>query len=229
LEELRAIFGEVVATPIEPDGLEFGEVRAEPIRATMETGGIRALVDAELAGARIHLQIDVGFGDKVTPPPVTVEFPGLLDFPRARLRAYPPETVVAEKFEAMVRLDAANSRLKDFFDLWHLSRTMTFDGTVLTAAVAATFSARRTEIPVNRITAFDPKFSEDPSKRRQWTAFLRQSVLDEGIQFGEVVENIRIFLEPIVVAAAGKKPAPGRWSPGAGWSPISLSMSEPLS
>ena len=103
----------------------------------------------------------------------------------------------------MVRLDAVNSRLKDFFDLWHLSRTMTFDGTVLTAALAATFSARRTDIPVNRITAFDPKFSEDPSNHRQWVAFLRQSVLDEGIQFGEVVENIRIFLEPIIAAAAG--------------------------
>lgn len=116
LEELVALFHEVIATPVEPDGLIFGRVTAEPIRAAMEAGGIRVVLRAELAGARIPVQVDVGFGDATVPPPVTVEFPTLLNTPKPKLRAYPPEAVVAEKLEAMVRLGLANSRMKDFFD-----------------------------------------------------------------------------------------------------------------
>ena len=153
LDELVALFREIIATPVEPDGLVFDEVTAEPIRAAMEAGGIRVILRGELAGARLTVQVDVGFGDATVPPPVVVEFPTLLDSPKPKLRAYPPETVIAEKFEAMARLGLGNSRMKDFFDIWHLSRTSTFNSSVLAESIRATFAARGTALPHGTITA----------------------------------------------------------------------------
>lgn len=144
LEELVALFREIMAAPVEPDGLEFGEVTAEPIRSAMEVGGIRILLRAVLAKARIQVQVDVGFGDATVPPPIRVEFPTLLNTPRPKLWAYAPETVIAEKLEAMVRLGPANTRMKDFFDVWYLAQCSTFQGDILESAIHATFAARKT-------------------------------------------------------------------------------------
>ena len=119
----------ILAIPVPDDGLEFSnEVTGEPIRALQQYGGVRMHLAANLGKARITLSVDVGFGDAIVPPPQEVDFPTLLNFPKPRLRVYPVEAVVAEKLQAMVHLGMANSRMKDFFDLWHLSRTKTFDG-----------------------------------------------------------------------------------------------------
>ena len=118
LERMRAIFRELCIVDVEPDGLCFLEtsVRAERIHDGQEYGGVRVRLAADLDGARITLQLDIGFGDAVTPGVVEAKFPTLLDFPAPRLRTYPRETVVAEKFEAVVRLGIANTRMKDFYD-----------------------------------------------------------------------------------------------------------------
>lgn len=218
LEELVALFREVIATPVEPDGLVFGEVTAEPIRAAMEAGGIRIVIRAELAGARIPVQVDVGFGDATVPPPVAVEFPTLLNTPKPKLRAYPPETVIAEKLEAMVRLGLANSRMKDFFDIWHLAQAYPFDGELLTQAIRATFAARKTTVPTGPVTALTSEFSEDPGKRMQWNAFVQQAAVAETTpSLPEVVGGIRDFLGPLLASFQAKSPVPKNWRPKQGW------------
>ena len=122
-------------------------VAAERIKDDEDYEGVRVLLQARLGVARISLQIDIGFGDVITPAPIEVEYPTMLNFPAPRLRAYPRETVVAEKFEAMVKLGMANSRMKDFYDLWELSGRLDFDGSTLMAAIQATFQRRATAFP----------------------------------------------------------------------------------
>ena len=123
-------------------------MRAERIRDGQAYGGVRVRLVADHDGARIAVQVDFGFGDAVTPGVVEAEFPTLLDFPAPRLRTYPRETVVAEKFEAVVRLGIANTRMKDFYDLWAMGTTFEFSGESLTAALAATFQRRGTALPL---------------------------------------------------------------------------------
>ncbi|MEI5677232.1 MULTISPECIES: nucleotidyl transferase AbiEii/AbiGii toxin family protein [Mesorhizobium] len=122
-------------------------LEAAPIREEVEYGGVRVRTTATIAGARIPIQVDIGFGDAVTPVPVDIEYPSLLDAPAPHLRAYPVAAVVAEKFEAMVTLGMANSRLKDFYDLWLIAETFELERSALTEAVQQTFTRRRTDIP----------------------------------------------------------------------------------
>lgn len=148
-EALTDIFRKVLATAVIPDGLTFdlNAVRAEPIREASEYPGVRVRLQATLTQARIPLQFDIGFGDAITPAPRELLFPTLLDFPNPVLQTYPRETVVAEKFEAMVRLGLSNSRLKDYWDIWILAGTFPFDGPILAEAIAATFHRRNAAIP----------------------------------------------------------------------------------
>lgn len=134
------------------DGLTFlrDSVQVDGIREDQEYGGMRVKLMAMLGNVRIPLQVDVGAGDAVVPPPEVLDYPGLLELPRARLRAYRPETSIAEKTEAMVRLALANSRMKDFLDIHRLAETRTFDGEAMRLAVAATFARRGIEIPGER-------------------------------------------------------------------------------
>src|SRR6185436_10671373 len=124
---------------------------------------------------KIPLQVDVGVGDAVVPPPETLDYPGLLDLPRARVRAYRPETSIAEKCEAMVTLALANSRMKDFFDIHRLAETRTFDGETMRRAVGATFTRRGIEIPDERPLALTSEFADDAQKKIQWAAFVRRA------------------------------------------------------
>ena len=139
-ERIVKIFGEICAHEVEDDGLAFEveRIAAEPIRDALADGGLRLRTAARLAGAVIPLQIDIGFDDVVTPGPVEVEYPVLLDQPAPTLNAYPRETVAAEKFEAIVVLGLANSRMKDFYDLLAMSRLFAFEGATLAAAIRAT-------------------------------------------------------------------------------------------
>ncbi len=162
---IQQVFSELVRAEVEPpDGLVWGEVKVGPIRNDRNYGGVRASLPVDLAGARISLQIDVGFGDVITPVAIERQWQNLLGFPSASLLTYPPETVIAEKLEAAVTLGRDNSRMKDFYDLDWLSRNQSFDGCLLRRSVVATFERRKTVIPSTVPDALTEDFSSDPGK-----------------------------------------------------------------
>jgi len=214
--EVKANFVSICSLEVEPDGLEFlpTSVQVTPIREDAAYTGIRIALEARLDKARIPIQVDIGYGDAVTPAPAEVDFPSLLDFPAPRLRAYPYYTVVAEKLEAAVLLGAANTRLKDFFDLWYLSRKFAFEGPLLTEAITRTFTRRKTAIPTDTPTALTDEFANQ--KAAQWTTFLRRNTL-EPVKFPVVLASVRKFALPALHAAAGKAAAPKAWDPSQGW------------
>jgi hypothetical protein len=206
------------------DGLTFHPetVRAAPIREEQEYGGIRVHLLALLGKARIPLQVDVGFGDVVTPAPAEVSFPTLLhDLPAPQVRAYPRETVVAEKFEAIVRLGLPNTRMKDFFDLWALANQFAFEGDQICAALRATFARRGTALPSadEEPAAFTSRFGDDSTKRTQWGAFLRKGRLaaDPKPELPDVLVLLRSFLLPPSVATAAGRAFDSTWPVGGPW------------
>ena len=162
-----------VCALFEDDGIVFdlAGVKGERIKEDAEYEGVRVHVPASLDGARIVMQIDVGFGDVVDPPPARLTFPVLLPLAPPVLLAYAPETVIAEKFHAMVVLGIANSRMKDFFDIWTLARTHSFEIKQLARSIRGTFERRRTSVPESAPLALTAEFLEDASKRVQWAAF----------------------------------------------------------
>jgi predicted nucleotidyltransferase component of viral defense system len=201
------------------DGLEFDadSVRGEEIRSPDEYHGVRIKLVARLAAARVPLQVDIGFGDAVVPPPEPIEYPSLLDLPTPHLRAYPREVVVAEKLQALVELGIANTRMKDFYDLWVLARRFDFEGERLARAIAATFERRRTPIPAETPLALTSEFHGDAAKRTQWRAFLRKGSVSETAELPEVVELIgALVMAPAAAARAGRSfgrrwPKSGPW------------------
>jgi predicted nucleotidyltransferase component of viral defense system len=174
---LTHIFADICAlTPAEPDGVLFDAttIKAVPIRAAKAYGGITVSLVARIAAATLTVRIDIGFGDVVTPSPVEVSMPVLLDHPRPQLRAYPPETVIAEKFEAIVTLGEANTRIKDYFDLWMLRQHFTLDQALVAAAIRATFARRNTDIPAQTPDGLTDHFASDVARTQLWQAFLKR-------------------------------------------------------
>lgn len=199
-EDLQKVFREVVATPVVDDGLVFdpASVRAEDIREDNAYGGVRIRIMAKLGPAEVAVQIDVGVGDVVTPAPETANFPTLLDFPAPQVRTYPVYTVVAEKFEAMAKLGVANTRMKDFHDVWFLIGRFQLDGPTLRRAIEATFARRQTALPVWPGPLSDT-FANNATKQTQWAAFIRRNGLTGApVQFAEVVIAIRDCLAPVL-------------------------------
>jgi hypothetical protein len=200
-ERLRTTFADILALP-GGDALTFDHagLTAAPIRAADEYGGVRLRTTAALANARIPVVIDVAFGDAIEPGLLTIDYPVLLDLPAPRVRAYAPETVIAEKFQAMVALGRANSRMKDLFDVWSLLNAYDIDPARMTVAVAATFARRQTPLPEAAPDALTPNFAEDPSKVRQWRAFV------EGLEAApppliDVIADLAARLMPIAERA----------------------------
>jgi predicted nucleotidyltransferase component of viral defense system len=215
----RKVFAEVCGEKVEDDGVTFlaDTIRIQKIREEEAYEGVRVLFEARLANARIPLQIDVGFGDVITPAPVEIEYPTLLAFPTAKMRAYPKESVVAEKFEALIKLGMANSRMKDFYDLWVMAGRFEFRGSVLAEALAATFARRKTMLPASRPLAFTPEFSASPAKQTQWRAFLRKSGLEANASLHDVANALNEFLMPVVEGILRKRTIPLLWRPGGPW------------
>ncbi len=188
-------------------------VKADAIREDNTYGGTRITLVGCIGSARCALQIDVGFGDAVTPGPQTVAYPTLLcDFPAPTLRVYPVYTVIAEKYQAMVMLGQANSRMKDFFDLAVIARRTELDGTTLAAAIAATFTRRQTTLPTERPLALTKQFSEDTAKLRQWQAFLNKNRIDAA-SLGDTVAVLDDLLWPPTEVAAAGSQATATWRP----------------
>ena len=210
-EHLVAIFREVAAIEM-TDGIVFepDSVRADEIREDNTYGGTRINLVGRINAARCSLQIDIGFGDAVTPTAETVTFPTLLnDFQAPMLKVYPIYTVIAEKYQAMVLLGLANSRMKDFYDLAVIARRTDLDGKTLTEAIAATFDRRNSPLPVVRPLALTDQFSKDAGKQRQWQAFLKKNRI-EGASLEVTVELLeRLLWQPTEVA--GGKGIPLEW------------------
>jgi hypothetical protein len=185
------------------DGMEFdpASISTEEIREDARYGGLRVKLLGRLGNACCTVQLDVGYGDAVTPGPEEVAYPTLLDDqPPPRLRVYPRATVVAEKLEAMVSLGMANSRMKDYFDLRALAREGVLDARLLGEAIAATFQRRGTALPIGVPLGLSDEFARDATKRAQWKAFLGKNRLDAPM-LDEVIMEIRDFvLEPLRLA-----------------------------
>lgn len=219
-ERLADVFRNVCAIEVEPDGLEFdaNSVEAAPIREEQVYQGQRVTLTAFLGKARILIQVDVGFGDVVTPRARIIIYPTLLDFSAPRIRAYPRETVVAEKLQAMVVLGIANSRMKDFYDLNVLARDFAFDGATLTRAIKATFKRRKTEIPHETPLALTEEFGRDDTKFVQWKAFVRKGGFEQAVaELPDVLLHLREFLLPPLKASSGQVDVPKDWSAGGPW------------
>jgi predicted nucleotidyltransferase component of viral defense system len=224
IDSLKAIFQDISQIPFIDDGLTYlsDTVNVNEIREEQQYGGLRVTLIATLGTAKIHLQVDCGFGDAVTPDPIVRDFPTLLDLPAPQLRTYPKETVVAEKFEAIVRLGMANSRMKDFYDLWVLACDFPFSGQVIASAIQNTFNRRRTPLPSRIPEAFQASFIQNPLKQTQWQAFVRKTrFIKVEKDFGKTSDFVRSFLWPPVDSTVKTKSFEMTWSVGGPWMAIS--------
>jgi hypothetical protein len=221
-DPLQAVFEALCRLEVEPDGLVFqpDTVKVAEIREDQAYGGQRVQLRASLGLARIDVQVDIGYGDAVLPPPARLTFPTLLDLPAPAILAYPRETVVAEKYHALVTLGLANSRMKDFYDLWALARQFTFDGATLARALESTFRRRQTPLLTGEPVALTQAFFEDPGKRAMWQAFLARNRLTvDAVQLDQVTELLRAFLLPPALAIAQGAPFDQFWSAEQSWQP----------
>src|SRR6266852_9358656 len=207
------------------DGIVFHSesVEGARIKEEDEYDGVRIKLLAELAGARIPMQIDIGFGDAVYPEPELASFPVLLPMEAPLIGAYPREASVAEKFHAMVVLDIRNSRMKDFYDIWFMANTWTFDMAPLRNAILVSFKRRGSTIPTGVPFALTEEFLNDPQKKRQWNAFVsRLNPATKSVSLDEVGAVLRAFLLPCIASDSPTKAEIVSWTPSQGWSTAPL-------
>ncbi|VAX06853.1 FIG00645039: hypothetical protein with HTH-domain [hydrothermal vent metagenome] len=216
IDSICAQVADIIAIDID-DGLVFdpATIRGERIKEDADYEGVRVRFIGTLENARVNMQIDIGFGDIIYPEPIEAELPTLLDSPAPRLLCYSRESAIAEKFEAMIKLGALNSRMKDFYDIWLLSRQFEFDGAELAEAIRLTLENRETEIP-EVITSFTDEFIK--AKDKQWAAFHKR-IGQEHVpaDFAEVVAGVEAFLQPVAMALSAGEPFFRKWSISNSW------------
>jgi hypothetical protein len=203
------------------DGILFdGEsVEGTRIKEEDEYEGVRVKFNAALAGARIPMQVDIGFGDAVYPEPEFASFPVLLPMEPPVIRAYPREAAIAEKLNAMVVLDIRNSRMKDFYDIWFMANTWNFEMATLRDAIRASFERRGVGIPQDVPFALTEEFLGDPQKTRQWNAFVsRLYPGSDSPSLEEVGVLLRAFLLPCILSVSAAESAAHYWTPSLHWS-----------
>ena len=217
-EAVLNIFREIATTEVEPDGVVFepASITVARIREEDAYGGRRLMLSGQLGTARLRVQIDIGIGDAVFPDPEWIEYPSLLDLPRPKLKAYRPETAIAEKLHAMVTLGSKNSRMRDFFDIRALARAEAFDGERLARAIRTTFDRRGARVP-NETLALTREFAELDGKRDQWNGFLRKNGLPQE-ELGPAIDEVAGFLIPVISTVAASRTFDKAWIPGGPWS-----------
>ncbi len=219
-ETLTAILRDCMTLVVEDDGMRYDpeSITTEAITLDADYQGWRMRFQGLLGNARVPMQVDVGIGDVVYPAPIWIDYPVLLDQPAPHLVAYTPENAIAEKYQAIVELDMANSRMKDFHDIWTLAHNLEFDGEILSEAIRKTFERRKTELPYSVPTAFTSEFSEDKTKQTQWRAFLNKGlVTGEEVLLADVVSALRDFLLPPTDALVSEMVFKMRWSRAGSW------------
>lgn len=218
LSQVQAVFKEICSIDV-ADGMVFlpDTVGVAEIRKDAKYAGVRVTLRGLLDGARCPIQVDVGFGDAVTPGPEDAVYPVILtEFEAPRLRVYPRYTVVAEKFHALATRGIINSRMKDYFDLWVLAGHTDFDGKVLAQAILATFNCRQMAIPDWPPFGLTDAFVQDRQKQIQWQAFLRKNSL-QSLALEDVVRMLSYFLMPAAIAALNNTPFTDHWPAGGNW------------
>lgn len=219
IEDVEAVTREICAVEGQ-DGIVFDvkSVQGTKIKEDDEYDGVRIKFNAHLAGARIPMQVDIGFGDAVYPEPKLATFPVLLPMAAPQIRAYPRESAIAEKFHAMVELDIRNSRMKDFFDIWYMARTWTFEMPLLHRAITVAFERRGLSIPEGAPFALTADFLNDSQKKQQWSAFInRFESAGVAPSLDEVGALLRTFLLPCLYADSQTEKDVRRWVPSSGW------------
>ncbi|MDP3938113.1 MAG: nucleotidyl transferase AbiEii/AbiGii toxin family protein [Deltaproteobacteria bacterium] len=219
---IRSLIAEICAVACPEDGLRFdlSELVVEAIRAEEEYSGKRARFRAWLGNARIRVQLDLGFGDALAAQPEEIEYPTMLEtLPMPRLRAYPRETTVAEKFEAMVKLDTRNSRMKDFHDLWALAGAFAFDGSTLRKAVTACFERRATRWTAEAPRGLTTAFYQMPDIETRWRRYLTAGAVltPPPAQFEVIGERVIRFLGPVRESIVAGEPFASIWPAGGPW------------
>jgi predicted nucleotidyltransferase component of viral defense system len=173
-------------------------------------------MDARMDNVRLRIQIDFGVGDVIVPGPRMIEYPAFLTSDTIQLLAYPVESAIAEKLQAMVALGNANSRMKDFYDVWMCSNHLDFKADTLLNAISATFKNRETPVPAEDFEALTARFVEQ--HRVQWNAFVRK-IGEDGLvdAFDKVVEEIKVFATPMLSSIARNEKLTSHWKAGKGW------------
>jgi len=210
--ELENIFGKIAKLYFD-DGVKFAplSISSERIKEDTDYEGIRLKIDANLGQARKRLQMDIGFGDIVIPRAKKIEFPTLLGQIPPKIKVYSIESIISEKFEAMVKLAMVNSRMKDFYDVYTLSINYDFRGNRLKKAIESTFKRRKTIVPISPLV-FRTEFHNDKGRQRQWAAFLRKSrIANTDKSFNQIMERITKFLKPIVISINNKTQIEKSW------------------
>ncbi len=217
-EHLRKVFTELAEVDsLNRDGMRYdaSSLEVAPIREETEYGGTRITLYAYLGNARIRMQFDIGVGDAVTPSPEAATYPVLLDGENPRLLIYPMATAIAEKTEVMVSRGILNSRMKDFYDVWLMSKLATHSYSLLRQAIINTFERRGVQLPNSVPESFTPQVTTSPAKIAQWKAFIRRhTTLDAPQDFREINQRVAEFVLPLLVPP---DIAPDHWEQGNGW------------
>lgn len=217
---LKAVFAEICSEAVEDDGVVFDpdSVRAEPIRDEEAYVGVRLTLKGTLGSARLHVQVDIGYGDGFAVEPVMLTIPSLVGMPAPEVRAYRMETSIAEKFEAAVTLGLLNTRMKDYFDLWHLAKSFAFDGQAVSDSIRSTFGRRGKALPQDVPAGFTESFWGDSSRQAMWNSFCRKSVRSTPFPtLEEVVTFVAGFIVPPALAAGKTDSFSQCWEVGGPW------------
>jgi len=220
LTKIEGIIKDVCRAEVSPDGLFFDPdtVKVKKIKEGADYEGIRVKFTGFLERSRVPMQVDIGFGDAIYPKPQIIDYPVILDFPKPKLRGYPIETVVAEKFEAMVKLGALNSRMKDFYDVWLMTRQFNFEGESLVKAFEKTFARRKTALPEKPPFFVDEIYKERSDQQVLWRGFLNTIKMKHAPNvLNEVVKLIESFLEEPVGALFKKEAFRSQWKAPGPW------------
>lgn len=213
---IARVFQEIARWPCPEDALNFeaDQILAEPIQVETEYGGVRVTLPGHFGTARFSVQVDIGFGDKITPGPVSFRYPTWLDhLPPPQVLGYPTETIIAEKYETVFRRREDNSRIKDWFDIWLLATTLSFDGATLQSAIASTFRQRSRNFDENPRSLY-ASIAETPNRIANWRSFLKMMPEDSAPEtLAEVFDLIAKFLDPVMASCSNGRDFHGAWNP----------------
>lgn len=214
-EAITNVFRDICMLKVEADGLRYdvSSITTEKISEDADYQGARVQLNSYLGTARIRIQVDIGFSDVITPEPRKCKYPTILVFSEPKLNCYNKETMIAEKLQAMVKLDILNSRMKDIYDIWVLSKRFEFKGVLLQKSITNTFKRRETKV-TESVAVFSKRFFQNDEKSKQWQGFIRKLKLsDVPRDLGNIAKEIKSFIQPVLTSIAYNKEFKKTWIP----------------